>query len=93
MGDYMSENLTGRLINKEVINVRDGSKIGCISDVSVDCKSGNICSIIIPVVSGIFSFFGKKREYCVSWCNVVKIGDDIVLIDTDVRNCVRICED
>lgn len=88
----MSDNLTGRLINKEVINIKDGCRIGCISDVLVDCKSGNICCIIVPVVNGIFSFFGKKREYCINWCNIVKIGGDIVLVDADVRNCVRICE-
>lgn len=92
MGDYMNENSKTRLINKEVINVRDGCKIGCVSDVLVDSKDGNICSIIVPVVNGIFSFFGKKREYCISWCDIVKIGTDIVLIDTDARNCVRICE-
>ncbi len=89
----MGNGLNGRLINKEVINIKDGSKIGCISDVSVDCKSGCICSIIVPVVNGIFSFVGKKKEYCINWCNVVKIGDDIVLIDTDARNCIRICEE
>lgn len=89
----MGNSSTGRLINKEVINVKDGSKLGCISDVSVDCKSGCICSIIVPAVNGIFSFIGKKKEYCISWSNVIKIGDDIVLIDTDTRNCVRICEE
>ena len=89
----MGNGLNGRLINKEVINIKDGSKIGCISDVSVDCKSGCKCSIIVPVVNGIFSFVGKKKEYCINWCNVVKIGDDIVLIDTDARNCIRICEE
>lgn len=82
-----------RLINKEVINIKDGCRIGCISDVVVDCNNGCILSIVVPVVNGIFSFFGKKKEYCISWCNVVKIGNDIVLVDTDARNCVKICED
>lgn len=88
----MTEGCVSRLINKEVINVKDGSKIGCVSDVLVDWKCGEIRVIIVPVVNGLFSFVGKKKEYCINWCNVVKVGEDIVLIDTDVRNCIRICE-
>ena len=84
---------TSRLIDKEVINVRDGSRLGTVCDVSVDCCDGKIKHIIVPAVTGIFSFFGKKKEYCIDWCNVVKIGSDIVLVDTDKKNCLKICEE
>lgn len=93
MGDYMSEGGLSRIIGKEVINVKDGGRIGRITDVCVDCKSGNVCTLIVPAVKGFFSFFGKKKEYCINWCNVVKVGADIVLIDTDVRGCIRMCEE
>lgn len=93
MGDYMNENCISRIINKEVINVRDGSRVGRICDVYVDWKCGNITTLIVPVVKSIFSFFGKKKEYCINWCNVIRVGEDIVLIDTDVRNCIRVCEE
>ena len=69
----MGNGLNGQLINKEVINIKDGSKIGCISDVSVDCKSGCVCSIIVPVVNGIFSFVGKKKEYCIIGVMLLKL--------------------
>lgn len=82
-----------RLAGKEVINVKDGGRIGRISDVWVDVKSGNIEFIIVPVIKNIFSFAGKKKEYFIKWCNIVKIGEDVVLIDTDVRGCIRICEE
>ncbi len=93
MGDYMSEGGMSRLIGKEVINVRDGGRIGRITDVIVDCKSGNVSALIVPVIKGFFSFFGKKREYCIKWCNVVKAGTDIVLIDTDAKGCIKMCEE
>lgn len=89
----MSEHWLSRLIGKEVINVHDGSRLGCVSDVSVECKEGKIKYIIVPVVSSIFSFFGKKKEYCIDWCHVIKIGTDIVLVDTDKRACIKICEE
>lgn len=89
----MKDDCAVRLIGKEVINVKDGSRIGRISDVCADVKSGTICTLIIPSVKGFFSFFGKKKEYFVNWCNVVKVGKDIVLIDTDLRGCVRVCEE
>ncbi len=84
---------TSRLMDKEVINVRDGSRLGSECDVSVDCCDGKIRHIIVPAVKGIFSFFGKKKEYCIDWCNVVKIGSDIILVDTDREKCLKICEE
>ncbi len=82
-----------RIVGKEVINVRDGARTGRISDVCVNMHSGNIEFIIVPVVKNIFSLIGKKKEYCIKWCSVVRVGEDVVLIDTDTGGCVRICEE
>ena len=91
MGDIMKHYIN-RIINKEVINVKDGSRLGRVCDVCVDIKCGVITALIVPVVRNIFSFVGKKKEYFINWEYVVKVGEDIILIDTDVSKCVKICE-
>lgn len=34
--------------HKEVINIRDGKKLGYVQDVCADLQSGRITSIIVP---------------------------------------------
>lgn len=63
---------------KEIVNIRDGKRIGVIVDVIVDDK-GNIDKLILEEKRNRrFS-----RDECeIKWCQIVKIGDDIILIDT-----------
>jgi len=63
---------------KEIVDISDGRRIGMIVDVIVDVD-GNILKLIIEDKRGRrFS----KEEYEVLWGKIVKIGDDIILIDT-----------
>lgn len=71
------------LINKEVINIRDGSRLGCVEDVIVDCSCGSVYQLVVMAMKGVFSIFCKRDKRFISWCSVVKIGDDIILVDMD----------
>ena len=63
---------------KEIINISNGKRIGIIVDVIVD-TNGSIGKLILEEKRGRkFS----KEEYEISWNQIVKIGDDIILIDT-----------
>ena len=63
---------------KEIINISNGKRIGIIVDVIVETK-GNIKKLILEEKRGRkFS----KEEYEISWNQIVKVGDDIILIDT-----------
>ena len=63
---------------KEIINISNGKRIGIIVDVIVS-QNGNIEKLILEEKRGRkFS----KEEYEVSWNQIIKIGDDIILIDT-----------
>lgn len=66
------------LQQKEIVNIVDGKRIGMIIDAILDDK-GYIKNLVLQ----------EKRlrklsreEYTISWSNIVKIGDDIILIDT-----------
>ena len=69
------------LRQKEVINIRDGARLGFVFDVDINLKNGCVPKIIVMGDSKFFCFFGKEHEYCISWCDIKKIGDDIILVD------------
>lgn len=63
---------------KEIVNVVNGKRVGMIVDVIVDEK-GNINNLVLEEKRGRkFS----REEYNISWNQIVKIGDDIILVDT-----------
>ena len=63
---------------KEIVNIECGKKVGIIIDVIVSDK-GNIESLVLEEKRGRkFS----REEYLINWNQIVKIGDDIILIDT-----------
>ena len=63
---------------KEIINISNGKRIGIIVDVIVS-TSGNIEKLVLEEKRG--RKFAKE-EFEISWNQIVKIGDDIILIDT-----------
>ena len=66
------------LQHKEIVNIVDGKRVGIIIDVVVDEK-GYINTLVLEDRRGRkFS----REEYNIMWSQIVKIGDDIILIDT-----------
>ena len=63
---------------KEIINISNGKRIGMIVDVIVS-TTGNIEKLVLEEKRG--RKFAKE-EYEISWNQIIKVGDDIILIDT-----------
>lgn len=67
------------LKNKEVVNICDGCRLGFVSDVEIDLDSGRVISLILPSDGKLFSF-SKCDPVRVLWCDIEKIGSDIILV-------------
>ncbi|MGM9986598.1 MAG: YlmC/YmxH family sporulation protein [Bacillaceae bacterium] len=65
---------------KDVVNVADGKKLGNIGDILVNLNTGKIESIVIAKSSRVLGFFGKDEEIVITWNNIVKIGEDVILV-------------
>lgn len=65
---------------KEVINLADGKRLGYVQDVEADFTTGKITAIIVPGNNKIFSM-GGKNDIVIPWEKIVKIGDDIILVE------------
>lgn len=68
---------------KEVINIRDGAKMGFIYDFEIDLDNGKVLAAIIPSYGKVLGIFGKNRDLIIPWQNIFKIGHDIILVDID----------
>jgi len=78
------------LKEKEVVNVRDGSKLGLISDIEVNLEKGEIEAIVIPGPGRILGLFGKNQDYVIEWNKIVKIGTHVILVDFNLDYNVNI---
>ena len=67
------------LKNKEVINVRDGSAVGCVCDLEVNPCTGQVMRLVVPG-NGIAGFFTLKKRIYIPWDCVERIGDDVILV-------------
>ena len=67
--------------HKEVVNIKDGKRLGFVQDVNADLESGLITSIIVPGNSKFISFFSTNNDIVIPWQNIKCIGDDIILVE------------
>lgn len=80
------------LKQKEVINVCDGQRIGCIEDIEFELCKGCITHVIIPGPCKVFGMFGREEEYVIPAACVKQIGTDVVLVEVDLEKCIRKCK-
>jgi YlmC/YmxH family sporulation protein len=65
---------------KDVVNVADGKKLGNIGDIEINLQTGKIDAIIISGSGKILGFFGKDEDVIIPWKNILKIGEDVILV-------------
>ena len=71
------------LRQKEVINIKTGKRLGNIIDYDIDLRSGRVTVVSVPV-QGKFSILSKNdQDIFVAWEKIKKIGDDVILIETE----------
>lgn len=76
---------------KDVVNVSDGKKLGIVGDFDINVTTGKIQAVIISGSGKVLGFFGKEEELVVPWRNIVKIGEDVILVRVN-RNSDQISE-
>lgn len=68
------------LRDKEVINVKDGGRIGFISDVEVDTKEARLTAVVVYGRLRLFGLLGREADFIIPWGDIVLIGEDTVLV-------------
>jgi len=69
------------LMEKAVIDVASGEKIGNLCDMEVDTKSACVSALIVAVKSKTNALFGKCERIKIGWGHIRIIGKDAVLVE------------
>lgn len=59
--------------HKEVINIKDGKRLGFVQDVCADLGTGNITSIIVPGSNKMLNIFSTGNEITIPCGNITKV--------------------
>ena len=70
-----------QLRRKEVINICDGSRLGCVGDLELCIPEGTVKALIVFGPCQFFGLFGRGEDYYIPWDCVQRFGEDIILID------------
>ncbi len=75
------------LRTKEVINLRNGARMGKIIDMIIDSNGKNVLGLVVP---GIHKLFKATEDIFIPWCNIEKIGDDVILVTLDINSLTNV---
>ena len=67
---------------KEVIDIHSGFRLGYICDAEYDDAEGRLLSLITPGRAKLFGLLGREDDYIVPWASIVRVGRDIILVDS-----------
>ncbi len=69
------------LQKKDIVNIKNGKKIGKIIDVEFDQNNGYMIKFIIERTHFIKSLFTQNDEISIKFTQIKKMGEDVILID------------
>lgn len=71
--------------NKEVINIRSGSKLGYVDDIEFDSESLMIKALIIFGRGKLWGLWGREDDMIIKCRDIEMIGTDTILVSSDER--------
>ena len=78
---------------KEVINLSNCKRLGCVTDLVFDECKGCIEAIIVPAQGKFCGFFGHDSELVIPFDCIKKIGPDIIMVEICEEKFLRSCKD
>ncbi len=70
------------LQRKDVVSIKDGRRLGRIVDVEIN-HMGTIEYLVVEP-KRFFRFFGGSEETTVTFKQITKIGEDVILVDIEM---------
>ncbi len=68
-----------QLRDKDVINLCNACRLGCINEIEFDTCSGQICSLVLSRGNS-WLCLGRDDDLILPWNRIECIGDDAVLV-------------
>lgn len=80
------------LREKEVVNICDCRRIGCVADIEIDTCKGCVEAIIVPECGKLCGLFGREKEYVIPWKCIRQVGPDIILVEVCLEDVFVKCK-
>ena len=72
------------LRTKDVVNTRDGKRLGKVMDIEFDAMDGHVDAIVVPGEFRMGSMLrGEKCGIVIPWQRICKIGENVILVQLD----------
>lgn len=68
------------LKDKEVINIRNGKKLGYVDDVELNTETSMIIAFIVYGNAKLFGLLGREDDIIISCKEIEVIGEDTILV-------------
>ena len=72
---------------KEVVNLQNGARMGKVIDMIIDSSGKNVLGLVVP---GIRRLFKASEDIFIPWCNITKIGNDVILVSLDISSLTNL---
>ncbi|MGL5347320.1 MAG: YlmC/YmxH family sporulation protein [Peptostreptococcaceae bacterium] len=69
------------IMEKEIINVKNGKRMGFITDIDMDINEGKIMSFTITGDTGRGFFSRGSEGQVIFWSDILKIGCDTIIVN------------
>ena len=80
------------LREKDVVNMCDGRKLGCVAELEIDTDCGKVTAIIVSPDS-IAAIIFSKNQIRIPWDKIIRIGCDTILVDSPPPPPPKKCDD
>jgi YlmC/YmxH family sporulation protein len=68
------------LRERDVVDVRDGRRVGAVSDIEIDPAGGQVVALVVPGPARLLGLLGSDGEAVIAWGDIVTIGEDVILV-------------
>lgn len=67
--------------HKEVINIKNGMRLGNVCDLEIDTATARVSALIIYGKLRWFGLLGREDDIIIHWDDIKVIGDDTILVN------------
>ena len=72
------------LRTKDVVNTRDGKRLGKVMDIEFDAMDGHVDALVVPAEFRVGSMLrGEKCGIVIPWQRICKIGENVILVELE----------
>ncbi|MCR4420019.1 MAG: YlmC/YmxH family sporulation protein [Clostridia bacterium] len=68
---------------RDVVNVRDGRRLGLIKDLELDVENGKVKAIILPGATRLLGLLGRAEDVVIPWEQIKRLGVDVILVELE----------